>query len=259
MTEGEMSYPFGDALPHAMVMRTMRLDDVTSYPSARHNWGEFVYSFSGLIELTVGGRHYLTPPHYGLWLPPQAEHGACTRPQTSYCILDIASDRCGMLPTEVCTLEVGPVIKAILSDLVERRVEYPRDDHDERLMQVLIDQMSRAPRQDTYLPISEDRALGAVLAALRRHPGDNRSLGEWASVVHSTERTLSRRCRRDLGMPFLEWRLRLRLVQALSMLQDGLAVQTIALEMGYSTSSAFIAVFHRMTGSTPDEFRKRVV
>ncbi|MEX2696135.1 helix-turn-helix domain-containing protein [Rhizobium mongolense] len=119
--------------------------------------------------------------------------------------------------------------------------------------------MRRAPRQDTYLPTSQDRALSIVLAALRRDPGDDRSLGEWASVVHSTERTLSRRCQRDLGMPFVECRQRLRLVQALSMLQDGLTVQTVALEMGYSTSSAFIAMFHRMTRATPDDFRKRIV
>ncbi|WP_461512735.1 helix-turn-helix domain-containing protein [Rhizobium mongolense] len=119
--------------------------------------------------------------------------------------------------------------------------------------------MRRAPRQDTYLPTSQDRALSIVLA-LRRDPGDDRSLGQWASVVHGgSERTLSRRCQRDLGMPFVEWRQRLRLVHALSMLQDGLTVQTVALEMGYSTSSAFIAMFHRMTRATPDDFRKRIV
>ncbi|WP_419178196.1 helix-turn-helix domain-containing protein [Pseudomonas plecoglossicida] len=98
-----------------------------------------------------------------------------------------------------------------------------------------------------------------MLEALHLEPGDNRPLDEWASVVHSTERTLSRRCKRDLGMSFVEWRQRLRLVRALSMLEDGIPVQAVALELGYSSSSAFIAMFHRMIGSTPDEFRKRVV
>lgn len=78
-------------------------------------------------------------------------------------------------------------------------------------------------------------------------------------MAHSTERTLSRRCQRDLGMSFVEWRQRLRLVRALSMLEDGQTVQAVALELGYSTSSAFIAMFHRLMGTTPDEFRKRIV
>ncbi len=254
-----MSYPFGKSLPHSLVFRTMRLNEVTSYPTERHDWGEFVFSFSGVIELTVGNRQYLTPPHYGLWLPPQTEHGASTRSEACYCVLDIASARCSRLPATVCTLAAGPIIKAILADLVARQVDYPRDDDDERLMEVLVDQMSLAPRQDTYLPISEDRALSQVLEALREQPGDNRPLEAWASVVHSTERTLSRRCQRDLGMSFVEWRQRLRLVRALSMLEDGIAVQTVALELGYSTSSAFIAMFHRLMGTTPDEFRKRIV
>ncbi|MFD2447476.1 hypothetical protein ACFSQE_02735 [Vogesella fluminis] len=132
----------------------MRLNEVTTYPTERHDWGEFVFSFSGVIELTVGSRQYLTPPHYGLWLPPQTEHGASTRSEACYCVLDIASDLCDRLPMAVCTLAVGPIIKAILADLVARQVDYPRNDDDERLMQVLVDQMSLAPRQDTYLPIS---------------------------------------------------------------------------------------------------------
>ena len=119
--------------------------------------------------------------------------------------------------------------------------------------------MSLAPRRDTYLPISEDRALSQVLEALREQPGDNRPLETWASVVHSTERTLSWRCQRDLGMSFVEWLQRLRLVRALSMLEEGIAVQTVALELGYSTSSAFIAMFHGLMGATPDEIRKRIV
>lgn len=259
MPRVQISYPFGNRLPHDLVFRTMRLNDVTSYPTEGHNWGEFVYSFSGVIELVVGERQYLTPPHYGLWLPPRVVHGAATRSQACYCILDIVPRRCERLPVEVCTLAVGPIMKAILSDLMVRQVDYPRSEDDARLMQVLVDQMSLAPRQETYLPISQDRALAQVLEALRDQPGDNRPLEAWARVVHSTERTLSRRCQRDLGMSFAEWRQRLRLVRALSMLEDGVGVQTIAFELGYSTSSAFIAMFHRLMGSTPDEFRKRTV
>lgn len=240
-----------------MVLRSLRLSAETSYPVEGHGWGEFVYSFRGMVELSVGQGHFLTPPHYGLWLPPGAVHGASTRPNTSYCILDITEELCGPLPDTVCSLEVSGIVKAILTDLVAREVTHARTESDERLMNVLIDQMSQASRRESYLPTSADRALGRVLEYLRQDPGDDRSLAEWADVVHSTERTLARRCRRDLGMSFLEWRQRLRLFQSLSMLQDGQKVQVVATAMGYRTSSAFIAMFNRMTGSTPDEFRKR--
>ena len=247
------------SLPHEIVFRQVRLKEITSYPDESHDWGEFVFSFSGVIELRVGVRTYLTPPHYGLWLPPRTAHEASTRSEACYCVVDVGTQLCGSLPSQVCTLAVGPIIKAVLADLMARQVDYPRNDSDERLMRVLIDQMSIAPRQDTYLPHSDDRALNQVLEAMHEQPGDNRSLDAWARVVHSTERTLSRRCQRDLGMSFQEWRQRLRLVRALSMLEEGLSVQTVALELGYSTSSAFIAMFHRLMGAAPDEFRKRRV
>jgi len=74
--------------------------------------------------------------------------------------------------------------------------------------------------------------------------------------VHTTERTLMRRCQRDLGMTFAEWRQRLRVVRATPLLEAGQTVETIALDLGYGSASAFITMFKKLTGSTPDELRK---
>lgn len=249
--------PFSLSLPHPVYIRSEKLESGSAYPRHRHGWGEFVYSFSGVMEVKLEQRSYLAPPHYGIWLPPEVEHVGSNRHEAWFSSLYLEAPLCARLPAETCTLAVGPVIKAILGDLVARQVDYPRNDADGRLMRVLVDQLALAPRHDSYLPLSDDATLGQVLAALQRNPGDNRSLEDWARSVHSTERTLSRRCQRDLGMPFSEWRQRLRLVSALPMLETGMPVQTVALELGYSTSSAFIAMFHRMLGTTPEEFRKR--
>jgi AraC-like DNA-binding protein len=57
-------------------------------------------------------------------------------------------------------------------------------------------------------------------------------------------------------MNFAEWRQRLRVVKAMPMLESGMKVETIALDLGYSNASAFISMFRRLMGVTPDEFRK---
>ena len=41
-----------------------------------------------------------------------------------------------------------------------------------------------------------------------------------------------------------------------NMLDAGQTVESIALDLGYSSASAFITMFRRLTGTTPDEFRK---
>ncbi len=249
--------PFIGELPHPVYIRSEKLESDSAYPRHRHGWGEFVYSFSGVMEVKLAQRSYLAPPHYGIWLPPEVEHLGSNRFEACFCSLYLSKELCATLPEDTCTLAVGPVITSILADLSARKVDYPRSPADARLMQVLIDQLGLAPRHDSYLPSSDDPILAQVLAELQQDPGDNRSLGAWARAVHSTERTLSRRCQRDLGMSFSEWRQRLRLVSALSMLDAKMPVQSVALELGYSTSSAFIAMFHRMMGTTPEEFRKR--
>ena len=99
---------------------------------------------------------------------------------------------------------------------------------------------------------------GALLRHLEAHPSDERPLAELAAAFHSTERTISRRCRRELGMGFAEWRQRLRVVKALPRLAAGDKVEAIALDLGYASASAFIAMFRRLTGQTPDEHRRVV-
>ena len=56
-------------------------------------------------------------------------------------------------------------------------------------------------------------------------------------------------------MSFSEWRQRLRFLRAVALLQEGRSVQNVALDVGYSSSSAFIAMFSQLAGFTPERFR----
>ena len=45
-------------------------------------------------------------------------------------------------------------------------------------------------------------------------------------------------------------------VAALAQLERGRTVESIALDLGYSSASAFIGMFRRLMGVSPDEYRK---
>lgn len=64
-------------------------------------------------------------------------------------------------------------------------------------------------------------------------------------------RSLSRRFSIETGMTFVRWRQLARLMQAIEWLQMGKPVQWIAQSCGYSSSSAFIAVFKQYMSCTP--------
>jgi AraC-like DNA-binding protein len=42
------------------------------------------------------------------------------------------------------------------------------------------------------------------------------------------------------------------------MLQSGMKVENISQDLGYASTSAFIAMFRRMMGVTPDEYRRNL-
>ncbi|WP_262137601.1 AraC family transcriptional regulator [Pseudomonas sp. Marseille-Q5117] len=235
----------------------VEINKVTSFSTEQHAWGQFVYLIKGVIELTVENNCYAAPPDFGIWLPPNTDHLAWADNDAAYFLLNVEATLCKTMPTVASIISVGPIAKAILLDLKKRGTQEPENEEDSRLMRVLIDQLSAGSCIENFLPMSNDPALKLVLEVLLKDPGNNRSLLDWSRHVNSTERTLARRCDRDLGMSFIKWKQRLRLSRALAMLSDGLTVQSVAKKLGYSTPSAFIAMFQKAMGATPNAFRSK--
>lgn len=243
--------------PDPVSFRTVHFRAGTVFPPRRQTWGELNYAIQGVAEISVEGVTYLSPPQYALWIPPGFEHDAITRQDIRYVSIYVGPDFCSELPQQPCTLDVSSVLKAVVADFELRGVHHPRTPQDMRLAMVIIDQIGAAPRFDRYLPTTDDPILAPVLARLQHNPGDTRSLSEWAHSVGVTERTLARRCQQQLGLSFNHWRLRLRLLTALALIEEGEAIHRIARRLGYSTPSAFIAMFQRLTGQNPTAMRSR--
>ena len=55
-------------------------------------------------------------------------------------------------------------------------------------------------------------------------------------------------------MSFGKWRQQLRLLHALKLLASGESVTAVAFEVGYDSTSAFIAAFKTVLGKTPARY-----
>lgn len=248
--------PFEQAIPAPIYFRSAWLPASATYPVHSHPWGEFVYSFSGVMEIKLAEHHFLAPPHYGVWLPPGVEHVGRNRYEACHCSLYVSQALCAVLPQTPCALTITPLVRALLEDLRAAPPGLPQTVQQERLLQVLVDKLGDADCAGSYLPNSEDPVLAPVLRLLERNPSDARSLQQLARLANTTERTLLRRCQRDLGMSLAQWKQRLKVIAALERLESNMTVEAIALDLGYSSSSAFIGMFRKLTGKTPDEFRR---
>ncbi len=248
--------PFTDTLPEVIYFRSADMPADSQYPVHAHAWGEFVYSYRGVMEVRMGDRHYLAPSQYGLWLPPQVEHQGLNRLAASHCSIYVSPGFCTALPQTTCALEVSALTRSLLEHLRTRAFASPYSAADARLLHVVLDQLHTAPCAGSYLPGTTDALLQPVLDYLTAHPGDNQPIADLARRFHTTERTLARRANMLLGMSLAQWRQRLRAVQAMQRLESGDKVESIALDLGYASASAFIAMFRKLMGMTPDEYRR---
>lgn len=244
-------------LPYPLACRILHFTPNSRMKRHTSPWAELNFAISGIMEIGIRGVTYLSPPQYAIWIPPHVEHCCQNAGEVHYACIDIPADACAGLPDEPCTLEISPVMRAILADYERRGISYPTTPEDRRMAQIVIDQARQARAFASYLPSTTEPKLASVLAAVQRNPGDKRGAAHWAATAGITERTLLRHCQQHLGMSFNEWRQRLRVVCALGMLDEGRPVQAVARDLGYSTPSAFIAMFQRLTGQSPDSARKR--
>lgn len=246
------------APPNPLYLRYSQIQGGNALAEHSHPWGQLSHISLGIMEVEVTGRRLIAPPEFLVWVPANEPHSAYNDRTLHYTSIYVSEALSANLPTASCLLQLTPLLKALLDDFVARRVSHMSTPSDVLQAELLIDRLAVADSQHNYLPWSSDRLLGTLLASLQAAPDDNRTLEQWAEQLHTTSRTLARRCHRDLGMSFGQWRTRLRMVQALSWLRGPMPIQEMAWRLGYGSTSAFIAMFQREQGCSPQRYRQQL-
>ena len=148
-----------------------------------------------------------------------------------------------------------PKALIIESSSLEQRSE--NEDYVYYVTYLIAEQLKRARPLESYLVWPKQGALASLCESLYAYPADLRNSSEWEKELGVSERTLPHRFEEEVGMNFRSWRLRLRLFKAVELLNGGLSVTSTALELGYSSTSAFINAFRAHTNNSPQEYMKR--
>jgi AraC-like DNA-binding protein len=128
-------------------------------------------------------------------------------------------------------------------------------DAEQNLLAMIICQEIRKRRQTRVgIALPSDPRLLRITTAIADDLADNRGLEKWATWTGMSTRTLVRRFMQETGLSFTEWRQQARVMRAREWLACGRPVTTVALDLGYETVSAFIAMFRRVVGMTPTAY-----
>ena len=221
-------------------------------------WGDFNFSLNGTLELRIGQQSYLSPPSYGLWIPPRLEHccSALEAATTHYVCIRIHPSVSAVLPHNVKTLSIRPFLRyAVEEALQQQRIGRPHLNYYQHLLQLILDQIRLSPAYDYYLPQSNHPILAIILQRLADPALFMKSLAQIFAAFDLSERHILRLCQQELNMPISEWRNRAKIIYAISQLQQGLSIKSIGYALGYQHSSSFIEFFKRYTGQTPAQLR----
>lgn len=222
-----------------------------------HSRGQLFGSLKGLLSVGIESGVWVVPAIHAVWLPPHHVHSARSHGPFNGWSAFIAEAACESLPKSPCTIRVS----GLLREAVLRASTWPLEPLDgvrEHVAAVILDEIRNLPVETFGLPLPKEPRLQRIAQALIDDPADERDLAQWADWGALSTRTLSRRFVVETGFNFTTWRQRARLMRALELLAAGKPITSIGIELGYSTTTAFINLFRRTFGETPAVYRERL-
>lgn len=230
------------------------------HPSGResplhcHPTAQLIHAVQGVMVVRADGGQWIVPPTRGLWMPPGVAHQIRMVGEVRLRTLYIRPDAGSGLPTRCQVVSISQLLRELILAAIDVAQPYAEDSRDGRLMRLLLDEVAALPSLPLRLPYPTDPVLSAICRTIAGAPDDATTLDEWASRTGVNARTIRRRFLRETGMNFGEWRQQARLVAGLELLACGRKVVDVALDMGYSSPSAFATMFRHQFGVPPSAY-----
>ena len=225
-----------------------------------HSWGQLIYAVSGTMQVLAGNTLWLVPPTRALWAPAGTMHAIEMRGSVAMRTVYVPVGRSGVLPSHSHAIDVSPLLRELILQIVSMRLLREDTPAHVHLADVFLDLVAASESLPLFVPMPNDTRAAAVARLLQADPAREERVGSLARQAGASVRTLQRLFREETGMRFVEWRQRLRLLQAIAYLEQGASVTEAGVAAGYASTSAFVATFRSQIGETPHRFaRNRAV
>jgi AraC-like DNA-binding protein len=223
-------------------------------PPHQHRKAQLILAVRGLITCEVAHGFWMVPRQCALWIPGDMEHSVRCVGDLEVYTLFVDPELASSLPAECSTFSTGPLLRELLIAVSRLPSLYDVDGADGRLIQTMLDQLELAPVGSLHLPMPADSRLRTIAKALSSDPANRTTIGEWARMVATSERSLFRLIMSQTGMNFGRWRQQFQVMFAIERLTEGASVQTVSFDLGYESASAFITMFKKVMGQPPGQY-----
>lgn len=219
-----------------------------------HDWDQLVYASSGVMTVRTEAGTWIVPAQRAVWIPAGTPHQIRMSGRVSMRTLYLKPGLTRRLARHCEVVNVTPLMKELILHACGTPALARKRPHEAHLVGTILDQLYGAKTVALQLPEPGDARSVRVAKLLVDDPSDQRSLDALCERAGASKRTVERLFQVETGMTFGKWRQQLRLMHALRLLAEGRKITEVALESGYSTTSAFISMFKKTLGTTPSRY-----
>ncbi len=223
-------------------------------PEHFHPEDQLVYASRGVLTVRTSQGTWVVPAQRAVWIPARTPHSIVMSGVVSMRTIYLRARMVRHLPRICCVVNVS----TLLQELILHACTYPKLNRRSKihahLIDVLIDQLEMVRTIPLQLPNPCDVRALRVAKILERNPADSNSLEAACKQAGASKRTIERLFQEETRLSLGKWRQQLRLMRSLQLLAAGEKITYAALEAGYSTPSAFIAMFRKTLGTTPRRY-----
>jgi AraC-like DNA-binding protein/quercetin dioxygenase-like cupin family protein len=220
----------------------------------RHSRGQLLYVAEGVAAVHTPYGAWMAPPERAVWTPAGMPHAVRMVGAVSTRTLRIDPARWRSPGDRSQVIEVSPLLRTLLDAATEVTPAYDVHGRDGLLMELLLNEVDRAPHVPLALPFPTSTALAAKCRAFLERPNPHDTINDWSAELGVGRKAFTRAFRRETGMSFAEWRRQACLLTALPRLSSGESVTNVALDLGYESPAAFAAMFKRLVGVAPSHY-----
>jgi len=223
-----------------------------------HDSPQLIYATGGVMTVETDDGAWVVPPERAVWVPAFVTHSIRMTGGVRFRTLYIRPTEAPIAGSHCCVVQVSELLRACIARFFAFPPSWAEDGPEARLVAVMLDELEAAPTAPLHLPMPQDPRATRVAVALRENPSERRPIRDWAKLAGVSERTFERLWSSEVNMTFGRWQKQARLLRALEVLASGKSVMEAALDVGFETPSAFIAMFRSAFGTTPARYFRDV-
>jgi len=221
-----------------------------------HDLHQLMYAFEGSVEVEGESARFILPHQFAAWIPAGTVHRTVIQNVRSGSVFF----RADMIDWTVDRLRVVPVPN-LMREMIKYAMRWPINGREDSTSLAYYECLARLCSEwiteevRLTLPSSDDLRITAIMNFTRANLAGG-MLQDVCRAVNMSERSLRRHFLKKVGISWEDYRLRLRLCQAIELLDNTkMPIGEIAAEVGYTSQSAFARTFKSIMGMGPAVYR----